>query len=139
MAGVVFRRVLWGVVILGWPAVAVLRLAFHPAWGCYLTLAGAPAEAGCALLLRAGRAAARARGALDRETDRRLGDLEARAAAADGLGERVADLSAVLALAFGYAGVSVPASRRLRACAPGEGGVTRSPRRSRSASSSGRG
>jgi hypothetical protein len=146
MVGVFFRRVLWCFVVGGWPAVAALRMGLDPGWGMWLTLAGAPAEAGCALLLRRLHTGARRRRA--RETERRLDELEARAEAAEGLGERVADLAAVITLAFGYAGVSAPAHRRLRPIPSGDddggngsgtGGVTRFPRRSRSASSSGRG
>ena len=113
MVGVVFRRALWCVVVGGWPAVAVLRVGLHGEWGTWLTVGGAPAEAACALLLRRLHAGARRRRAS--ETERRLSELETRSAAADELGERVADLTAMLTLAFGYAGVGAPAHRRLHA------------------------
>ena len=111
MAGVVFRRVLWCVVVGGWPAVAALRMGLDPGWGTWLTLAGAPAEAVCALLLRAGLSAARGRRSRARETERRLAELE----------QRMGGLGDTLAAAFRYSGMPRTGEpRRLRAVRSGD-------------------
>lgn len=114
MAGV-FRRVLWCVVVGGWPAVAALRIELHPGWGTWLTVGGAPVEAVCALLLRSGLALARrkhrGRRARDRETERRLAEVE----------QRLGGLSDTLSAAFRYSGTSRAGEpRRLHAVRPGE-------------------
>jgi hypothetical protein len=112
MVGAVFRRVLWCFVVGGWPAVAALRMGLDPRWGMWLTLAGAPAQAACALLLRWLHAGARRRGrqARDRETERRIAELESRTA---GLGDA---LAAVVRYSEGWR----PESRRLRSITGGK-------------------
>ena len=104
------RRVLWCVVVGAWPAVAALRTEFHPAWGPWLTLGGAAAEPACALILRAGVAAARGRRARARETEHRLAELE----------QRMGGFSDALAAVVRYSEGRRPEPRRLRSIAGGK-------------------
>lgn len=109
MAGV-FRRVLWCVVVGGWPAVAALRIELHPGWGTWLTVGGAPVEAACALILRAGIARVRCRRSRARETERRLAEIE----------RLVSAMGDALAAAARHAGAPYPGPRHLRSVAPGK-------------------
>lgn len=110
MGMVAARRVLWCVVVGGWPAVAAVRTEFHPAWGPWLTLGGAAAEPACALILRAGLAATRGRLSRARETERRLAELE----------RLVSAMGDALAAAARHAGAPYPGPRHLRSVAPGK-------------------
>ena len=120
----VARRVLWAVMIAGWPAVDTLKTLVHLRWGCVLSDGGASLTAACGLVLRG--LAARGAGVTREEAGElaglagRVDDVAARVDALAGMDARAAALAAALAEARAYAGegrrerhlTAVPAARR---------------------------